>query len=257
MASAPRFHTTTPASGVTRRVRTATNNTFAEPGIQCEACHGPGSLHAATPTRAAVLMDDSAELCGRCHSRPAAATPGLLPADRFIRNNDQYSEMKSGAHSDLTCSSCHLHHVGVRRDQTGGIVKQCTSCHEGMQVSHFGNIDCITCHMPYATKSARSRDKYVADVRSHVFKIHAGPEDQAQMFDDAGNVKDGLRRDARLRLLSVPPGRAGRRRIEQHEEPARARSEGVVDPPATDKEGRRWTLSGTKRDGTAPRGAVH
>jgi hypothetical protein len=45
--------------------------------------------------------------------------------------------------------------------------------------------------MPYATRSARSRDEYFGDVRTHIFKIHGGPEDQTQMFDDAGAVKDG------------------------------------------------------------------
>jgi predicted CXXCH cytochrome family protein len=164
-------------------------NTFAEPDVRCEACHGPGSLHAASPTRAGLIVDDSAELCGRCHSRADGGSPILDPSAKFVHNNDQYGEMKSGPHEGLKCVDCHAEHSGVRRDQTGGIVRACRNCHEENRVFHR-EFECITCHMPYATKSARSRDKYVGDVRTHIFKIHSGPEDQTQMFDETGAVKE-------------------------------------------------------------------
>ncbi len=169
------------------------SDTFAEPGVQCEACHGPGSLHAATPTRASLPTDDSAQLCGRCHYRHEPKTR-IIAAGTFINHHEQYEEMKDGPHADLKCTDCHDYHAGIRRGQTGGIIKQCTGCHAGIQVSHVGDLDCIACHMPYATKSARSRDKFVGDVRTHIFKIHDGPEDQAQMFetiDQATYVKQG------------------------------------------------------------------
>lgn len=178
-----RCHTTGPQDG---------SDTFAEVGVRCEACHGPGSLHAATPTRASMTLDDSAALCGRCHSRSEGGSPASTPTDMFIHNNDQYGEMRSGPHESLKCVDCHANHSGVRRGQSGGVVKQCADCHAGIQVSHFGDVDCITCHMPYATKSARSRDRYVGDVRTHIFKIHPGPEDQAEMFDDTGAVLAGF-----------------------------------------------------------------
>jgi hypothetical protein len=103
--------------------------------------------------------------------------------------------MKDGPHSDLKCADCHDPHAGVRRGQAGGIVRDCSSCHAEIEVDHFGNLDCITCHMPYATESARSRDPYVADVRTHIFKIHEGPEDKAQMVEQIGGasyVKQGF-----------------------------------------------------------------
>lgn len=165
------------------------SDTFAEASVRCEACHGPGSLHAATPTRVGMIEDDSAELCGRCHSRATGGTPATFPAGAFLSSNDQYGEMKSGPHDGFKCTRCHAEHSGVRRGQTGGIVRECTRCHEGLTVSHFGDVDCITCHMPHATKSARSRDVYAADVRTHVFKIHAGPEDRSAMFDEEGALK--------------------------------------------------------------------
>jgi hypothetical protein len=49
--------------------------------------------------------------------------------------------------------------------------------------------DCITCHMPYATKSATSVNKYVGDVQTHIFKINTAAD--GQMFNEAGNVANG------------------------------------------------------------------
>jgi hypothetical protein len=165
------------------------SNTFAEPGVRCEACHGPGSLHAAAPTRSSMVVDNSAELCGRCHSRANGGSPASLPMHDFLPNNDQYGELRSGPHADFKCVDCHMEHSGVRRGQAGGIARTCKSCHEHILVSHFGDLDCITCHMPYATKSARSRDKYVADVRTHIFKIEV-PGDLTGTPGDAGSTND-------------------------------------------------------------------
>ncbi|HEC22158.1 MAG TPA: hypothetical protein ENI95_04495, partial [Chloroflexi bacterium] len=42
--------------------------TWALPGIQCEACHGPASQHVENPDIPLEVNRDS-ELCGSCHSR--------------------------------------------------------------------------------------------------------------------------------------------------------------------------------------------
>jgi predicted CXXCH cytochrome family protein len=182
-----RCHTTGPGR---------TSGTFAEAGVRCEACHGPGSLHIASPSGNPLVRDDSAALCGGCHYRNETGDR-IMAADGFIEHNAQYEELKESPHKEMKCATCHAVHTGVRRDQVGGIVKQCTSsgCHSGLNVDHFGDVDCVTCHMPYATKSARSRDKYVADVRTHIFKIHEGPESQTQMFESSTEgsfVKEGF-----------------------------------------------------------------
>ncbi|RMG93551.1 MAG: hypothetical protein D6708_05155, partial [Candidatus Dadabacteria bacterium] len=38
---------------------------FAEAGVQCEACHGPGSSHVASRNPEHITVDTTAELCGR------------------------------------------------------------------------------------------------------------------------------------------------------------------------------------------------
>lgn len=46
---------------------------FAEPGISCEACHGPGSAHVAKPSSSTIpvnrIQAQNAAICGQCHTR--------------------------------------------------------------------------------------------------------------------------------------------------------------------------------------------
>ncbi|MFQ5886858.1 MAG: multiheme c-type cytochrome, partial [Anaerolineae bacterium] len=43
--------------------------TWAEPGIQCERCHGPGGNHIGSPHGVAMKIDRTSQLCGDCHIR--------------------------------------------------------------------------------------------------------------------------------------------------------------------------------------------
>jgi hypothetical protein len=174
------------------------SNAFDQPGVQCEACHGKGKTHSLHPRRDNIVTDDSALACGQCHYRdPNRAR--IIAKGTFGDHHEQYEEMKDGPHAGLKCTTCHDYHKGIRRGQVGGIVKTCTSagCHAGAQVNHVGggiSPNCVDCHMGRATKSARSVHKYQGDVRTHIFKIHDGPEGQADMFETVGGntyVKQG------------------------------------------------------------------
>ena len=184
-----RCHTTGPDEG---------NGALAEPGVQCEACHGMGKLHAQSPSANNIVRDHSALACATCHSRDPNETR-IVAEDGFIANYQQYTELLAGSHHDLAaphhdlnCTDCHDPHKGIRNGQVGGIVKTCTSaspCHEGKVVNHRGggvSPNCVDCHMSRATLSARSVNKYQGDVRTHIFKIHNGAEGQADMFETMG-----------------------------------------------------------------------
>ena len=41
--------------------------TWTEPGIMCEECHGPGSLHSDNPRGVAMKLNRDAAECGDCH----------------------------------------------------------------------------------------------------------------------------------------------------------------------------------------------
>jgi hypothetical protein len=85
--------------------------TRSEPGVQCEACHGPGSLHAANPRFVKPVVDRSSEQCGTCHYHGA---PEVVDAKGgFIRHHDQYEELFQSKHLTLECVDCHGPHAGV------------------------------------------------------------------------------------------------------------------------------------------------
>jgi hypothetical protein len=70
-----------------------------------------------------------------------------------------------------------------------GIRTNCTDCHEGINNPTHNGADCITCHMPNATKSAVASNKYVGDVMTHIFKINAAED--GEMFNEDGTIANG------------------------------------------------------------------
>lgn len=163
---------------------------FAAGGIQCEACHGPGSRHVKTLSANEILVDRSSALCGQCHIRGSSDT---IPASGgFIRHHEQYNEMLSGPHKNLSCNDCHNPHITVKRDVAGGIIKDCTDCHSPDQYAndfHSNFAHCVDCHMPKATRTAEASNKYTGDIQTHIFAISSDPN--APMFNEAGNLAVG------------------------------------------------------------------
>lgn len=166
--------------------------TWEEPGINCEQCHGPGGDHVATKYASEINIDSNSELCGSCHFRDT--NHRILVSRPFIRHHEQYDEMISAGHVNLSCTTCHDPHIGVRygNADAGGIRADCSSCHQSVDVDHLVPLDCEDCHMPRAGKSARAVQSYQGDVRTHIFKINSDPvrrEDAVGMFfEDEGST---------------------------------------------------------------------
>lgn len=161
---------------------------YFEAGVQCEACHGMGATHASTqsPEDIKVIVDASA--CGQCHSRNEGAA--VSASAGFIKHNAQYDELNSAGHANIEngCAACHDPHVSVQYGQ-GGIVRECTECHEGLKNPTHNGADCITCHMPQATFSAVATNKYVGDINTHIFKLN--PNEDGEMFNEDGTLANG------------------------------------------------------------------
>ena len=158
-------------------------------GIQCEACHGMGSDHARTKSADDISIDREATACGSCHYRNEDHT--IAASGGFIKHHEQYDELISAGHMDLRCIDCHNPHISVQHEQEGGIIKECTECHADITVGalHHEIADCKTCHLPYATKSAVATNKYVGDIKTHIFKIN--PAADGKMFNDDGTLAIG------------------------------------------------------------------
>jgi hypothetical protein len=162
--------------------------TWAEPGTQCEACHGPGSVHMQNPQGVSMMIDRDAELCGQCHLR---GDPEDVDVEEgFIQHHEQYEELFQSKHLVLDCVLCHDPHTGViqlRESDEQTTRTQCANCHfeQANNFNHMPIATCIDCHMPFMVKSAvADPQRYLGDIRTHLMAID--PE-QIEQFDEDGN----------------------------------------------------------------------
>ncbi|MCP5184078.1 MAG: hypothetical protein H6993_08960 [Pseudomonadales bacterium] len=127
------------------------HTTSAEMGVGCEACHGPGSAHAASPSANSLPVAVAArvETCAPCHARrsqvaegfapgkalldhyvPALLTPPLYYPDGQI--HDEVFEYGSFASSRMAsmgviCTDCHEPHTAKLRAEGDALCELCHS----------------------------------------------------------------------------------------------------------------------------------
>lgn len=156
--------------------------TWAEPGVQCERCHGPGSLHAGNPQGFRLERDRSPALCGECHDR--GAQEKVDAAKGFIEHHEQYEELFQSKHITIDCVVCHDPHTGVEQLRQAGkqtTRTQCENCHfkEATYRKSMQSVACVDCHMPTIGKSAwGNADTFRGDVRTHLMAIDVNTFDQ-------------------------------------------------------------------------------
>ncbi len=160
--------------------------TWAEPGITCERCHGPASLHVANPYSAKLEVNRDGELCGECHIRESIEA--VNASGGFIRHHEQYEELFQSKHVTLDCNICHDPHLGViqlRKADKPTTRTQCSNCHfqqakyQDSDVHVVMKVNCIDCHMPRVTKSAvGNAKKFTGDLRTHLMAIDSLQIDQ-------------------------------------------------------------------------------
>ncbi len=129
--------------------------TPAEPGVHCEACHGPGGTHVKTGGKSAVQNParmSAAELnsfCGRCH-RPPAGDAARIDWNYAwnVRHQPVYlsqSRCFQKSKGALSCLSCHAAHEPLRTRDAAYYNQRCASCHT---VAPGKPPNCVDCHMP-------------------------------------------------------------------------------------------------------------
>ena len=124
-----------------------------ELGVRCESCHGPGSDHAAKPSKANIRNPASGtsaeinDLCGQCHRMPPAAGSATNWTNAWnVRHQPVYLSrsrcfLESGG--KLSCLTCHQPH----QDKVSTSI--CATCHASVKHTRpIANRPCGSCHMP-------------------------------------------------------------------------------------------------------------
>jgi DmsE family decaheme c-type cytochrome len=184
---------------------------FGPGGLQCEACHGPGALHARNKKAAAintfkpdskVSLQDRNKICLSCHE------------------GSTRTAWHAGAHerADLACTDCHkVHreHDPVLKKATESQV--CFACHKQQRTDFLktsahpvrqGQMACSDCHSAHGSTSAAMLSK--PTVNQTCYSCHAekrGPvlwehapvaEDCSLCHSPHGSVRQAL-------LVKSPP----------------------------------------------------
>lgn len=193
-----RCHTTGPVAfedngGRRQGNRPGIGGTWAEDGVQCEACHGPGSRHLYDPPAGNIVIDATANACRDCHSNPDNPTV-LAASGGFIVGNQQYAEVQASPHAEFACTICHDPHASAIHDRSNGIRNECRDCHvdRGLalhtdRVYVYGDyterLRCESCHMPLASRNASSATigsgdsvGRVGDTRTHIMWVSVLPD---------------------------------------------------------------------------------
>lgn len=187
--------------------------TWAFEGVQCEACHGPGSLHANHPMSFGMEVKRDAADCGSCHIRDANID--LAFSDGFVQHHDSYGDMFVGKHSILDCVDCHDPHAGVKQlgEDNAPVVNttQCENCHfdqanntENEVHGRFG-FDCTNCHMPQMIQNAAgSPGEFSGDISTHQVSIN--PALASPIVEDGVLVSTQISLDYACRSCHNPDG---------------------------------------------------
>jgi tetratricopeptide (TPR) repeat protein len=149
--------------------------TWAEPGINCETCHGPGEAHVRSveqagagkvPTDPKLITtrsfshDQKTEMCAPCHAKMSPLTDGFRPGDRYFDAFDLVGLESPDFYPDGR-------DLGENYTFTGW---------RGSACARSGGLDCLHCHTSsgdYRFRDAASADQ--ACLPCHEARVHDGP----------------------------------------------------------------------------------
>jgi formate-dependent nitrite reductase cytochrome c552 subunit len=128
--------------------------------VECESCHGPGSLHITNPMGNKMIIDVSAQVCGQCHVRGSFPEYELGDPSSFNythgekphKHHQQFYDWNMSAHS--------------RSMETPKPADFCLACHSADNIFNTelityldimytiqnatNPVTCVNCHNPHA-----------------------------------------------------------------------------------------------------------
>lgn len=106
--------------------------------IQCENCHGPGSLHKGATDKNQIAASYAAGVCGSCHD---SGTHHVFPDQLAVSAHGSYADISGGGHaSGSSCTRCHTAQGFVNETIGGGLAKV---------YEHPDPVTCAACHDPH------------------------------------------------------------------------------------------------------------
>lgn len=183
---------------------------WAEDGVGCEGCHGPGGNHVNNPYQVRMTVDRDAEACGDCHRRGDMQTV-ITATNGFISHQDINLVPFEGKKHLFRCVDCHDPHSTSVHAKGFGAKVTCEGCHVNQvnyqKITDRKHAQCVDCHMPRLIQSAAADPKInTGDMRVHLMTINPAALNQ---FDKNGKlVRPYLALDYTCKTCHSESGRA-------------------------------------------------
>ena len=182
-------------------------NTFAEPGVACEACHGKGSWHAALPKTAVfekrqtivnpakLTMGVAVQICGSCHNRgkatqkkgagwPVGYEPGKALEAYYRSTSFDKGDVKH-VYANEFSKGHHQQFIDWQQSKHAAEGVTCTSCHFVHQIGvpptrsqtlSAGSSQCFECHVQLNQNMAHSIHSFANCIGCHMPRIAKSAE---------------------------------------------------------------------------------
>jgi predicted CXXCH cytochrome family protein len=167
------------STGLAKNLDPATGEfatTWSSDNVDCEACHGPGSLHAAAPTTSRLSLpaasrawvfaegariaqrapaaagDAEIEVCAQCHSRRTQFSETYEPGDSLLEGFRPALLDAALYHADGQILDEVYEYGSFLQSRMYAAGVTCTDCHDphSGQLRATGNSLCAGCHLPTA-----------------------------------------------------------------------------------------------------------
>ena len=182
-------------------------NTFKEPGVACEACHGAGSWHAALPKTAVfakrqtivnpakLTMGVAVQICGSCHNRghstevkgggwPVGYSPGKALEAFYKSTSFEGGDVKH-VYANEFSKGHHQQYIDWSQSKHAKEGVTCASCHYVHQIGipptrsqtlAAGSKQCLSCHTMVNNNLAHSIHSFGNCVGCHMPRIAKSAE---------------------------------------------------------------------------------